>query len=200
MLHQHVIKSSGRPGRFITSIADEYPARQELIQSRPLPKPIGFPPTIARPGDRRNPAFRSQCEAEPRVLSPDTHRPGRPQTLTWSATPGRFLRSTSIADEYRGSTRLGPQNFLAPATVLSTRFGDREPRAQKNSGARVRAGTRAAVKFRRYFLAGTHAAKYWPCGYACRELVPPSGKVLAEVTLIASGKIARCDAYAGPGV
>jgi hypothetical protein len=31
------------------------------------------------------------------------------------------------------------------------------------------------------------------------ELVPPSGKVLLEVGLIASGKIERCDAYAGPG-
>jgi hypothetical protein len=30
------------------------------------------------------------------------------------------------------------------------------------------------------------------------ELVPPSGKML-QVTLIASGKIERCDAYAGPG-
>jgi hypothetical protein len=29
---------------------------------------------------------------------------------------------------------------------------------------------------------------------------PPSGKMLLEVTLIASGKIERCDAYAGPGV
>lgn len=36
-------------------------------------------------------------------------------------------------------------------------------------------------------------------GYAYPELVPPSGKVLAEVSLIASGKIARCDAYTGPG-
>jgi hypothetical protein len=31
------------------------------------------------------------------------------------------------------------------------------------------------------------------------ELVPPSGKVLLEVGLITSGKIERCDAYAGPG-
>ena len=37
-------------------------------------------------------------------------------------------------------------------------------------------------------------------GYAYPELVPPSGKVLPGMTLIASGKIARCDAYAGPGV
>ena len=32
------------------------------------------------------------------------------------------------------------------------------------------------------------------------ELVPPAANVLAEVTLIASGKIKRCDAYAGPGL
>ena len=32
------------------------------------------------------------------------------------------------------------------------------------------------------------------------ELVPPTGNVLAEVTLIVSGKIKRCDAYAGPGL
>jgi hypothetical protein len=31
------------------------------------------------------------------------------------------------------------------------------------------------------------------------ELVPPAGNVLAEVTLIASGTIKRCEAYAGPG-
>jgi hypothetical protein len=37
-------------------------------------------------------------------------------------------------------------------------------------------------------------------GSAYPELVPPSGKVLQEVTLIASGKIERCDAYAGPGL
>jgi hypothetical protein len=36
-------------------------------------------------------------------------------------------------------------------------------------------------------------------GSAYPELVPPSGKVLTEVTLIASGTIERCDAYAGPG-
>jgi hypothetical protein len=32
------------------------------------------------------------------------------------------------------------------------------------------------------------------------ELVPPSGKMLLEVTLIASGKIERCGAHARPGV
>lgn len=32
------------------------------------------------------------------------------------------------------------------------------------------------------------------------ELVPPSGKVLLEVGLITSGKIERCDAYAGRGL
>jgi hypothetical protein len=37
-------------------------------------------------------------------------------------------------------------------------------------------------------------------GSAYPELVPPAGKVLAEVTLIASGKIKRCEAYAGPGL
>jgi hypothetical protein len=36
-------------------------------------------------------------------------------------------------------------------------------------------------------------------GSAYPELVPPTGKVLAEVTLIASGKIEQCEAYAGPG-
>ena len=37
-------------------------------------------------------------------------------------------------------------------------------------------------------------------GAAYPELVPPAGTVLAEVTLIASGKIKRCEAYAGPGL
>ena len=37
-------------------------------------------------------------------------------------------------------------------------------------------------------------------GSAYPELVPPTGKVLAEVTLIASGKIEQCEAYAGPGL
>ena len=41
MLHQHVIESPSWPGRFLTSVADEDPSRQGLIQSRPLPKPIG---------------------------------------------------------------------------------------------------------------------------------------------------------------
>jgi hypothetical protein len=37
-------------------------------------------------------------------------------------------------------------------------------------------------------------------GSSYPELIPPSGRVLTEVTLIASGRIERCDAYAGPGV
>jgi hypothetical protein len=36
-------------------------------------------------------------------------------------------------------------------------------------------------------------------GSAYPELVPPGGKVLQEVTLITSGKIERCEAYADPG-
>ena len=35
-------------------------------------------------------------------------------------------------------------------------------------------------------------------GSAYPELIPPTGKVLAEVTLIASGKIEQCEAYAAP--
>ena len=37
-------------------------------------------------------------------------------------------------------------------------------------------------------------------GSSYPELIPPSGRVLTEVALIASGQIERCDAYAGPGV
>jgi Tfp pilus assembly protein FimV len=37
-------------------------------------------------------------------------------------------------------------------------------------------------------------------GSSYPELIPPSGRVLREVTVIASGQIERCDAYAGPGV
>jgi hypothetical protein len=37
-------------------------------------------------------------------------------------------------------------------------------------------------------------------GSAYPELVPPAAKVLVEVTLITSGKIKRCEAYAGPGL
>jgi hypothetical protein len=34
-------------------------------------------------------------------------------------------------------------------------------------------------------------------GSSCPQLIPPSGRVLTEVALIASRQIERCDAYAG---
>src|SRR5215212_4953033 len=67
MLHQHVVESPGRPGRFLTSIADEYPSRQRLIQSRPLPKPIGFLRTIPQTPRRTQPAFRTAIKERARV-------------------------------------------------------------------------------------------------------------------------------------
>jgi hypothetical protein len=57
MLHEYVVKLLGWPARLLTAIADENPARQGLIQSRPLPKARRFHQQSHKRRASRNCAF-----------------------------------------------------------------------------------------------------------------------------------------------
>jgi hypothetical protein len=74
-------------------------------------------------------------------------------------------------------------------------YGDRVGRVQVNNP------TDEALKSPRVSLICLNAKdRVIGGGSAYPELIPAAGNVLAEATLIANGKIERCEAYAGPGL
>lgn len=100
----------------------------------------------------------------------------------------------AVGDETGGSTDDAPEIKTGKVKVVKDEYGSTVGRFEVyNSTKKALKDVRVGV------ICYDTKDRVNGGGSTYPDLVPPSGKVLAETDLIVSGKTDRCEAYAGPG-
>ena len=98
-----------------------------------------------------------------------------------------------ISDNPNVDTEPFPEITTGKVKVVKSKYGDQVGRVLVNNP------TDKSLKTPRVGVICVNAKdRVIGGGSAYPELIPPSGQVLQELNLITSGRIERCDAYAGP--